>query len=248
LNSTEKMRSSYANDVKHNLNKLIGMETAFKSYLTGLNSFTSNYAEVQVETFISALNNAREIMNNRIKDFETKSKNEISALTYSIKEMKAKLSKIIESSRLKEYSDIDSTLLTSDVVIGEPSIIMLLRDLTIRAKSSLTVLMPRPELQTMIAASKLPMKTRVSIIGDFRKVPESTVKKILSSGNVRLKQLDGIEFWGCIRDAEELLICPEPKMPEKEELLGVITTNENLVELFSKEIITYTTRSREIVI
>ena len=86
------------------------------------------------------------------------------------------------------------------------------------------------------------------IIGDFSKVPESTVKKILSSGNVRLKQLDGIEFWGCIRDAEELLICPEPKIPEKEELIGVITTNENLVELFSKEIITYTTRSREIVI
>ena len=96
--------------------------------------------------------------------------------------MKLKLRKIIESSRLKEYSGIDSTLLTSDVVIGEPSIIMLLRDLTVRAKSSLTVLMPRPELQTMIAASKLPMKTRVSIIGDFRKVPESTVKKILSSG------------------------------------------------------------------
>ncbi len=248
LNSTEKMRSSYTNDLEQNLNRVIGVETEFKSYLTGLNSFTSNYAEVQVETLISTLNNAREIMNNRIKDFETKSKNEISALTYSIKEMKAKLSKIIESSRLKEYSGIDSTLLTSDVVIGEPSIIMLLRDLTVRAKSSLTVLMPRPELQTMIAASKLPFKTRVSIIGDFRKVPESTVKKILSSGNVRLKQLDGIEFWGCIRDAEELLICPEPKIPEKEELIGVITTNENLVELFSKEIITYTTRSREIVI
>lgn len=248
LNSAEKMRSSYANDLERNLNEVIGVETVFKSYLAGLNSFTSNFAEVQVETFISTLNNAREIMNNRMKDFNKKMGNEISALTYSIKEMKLKLSKIIESSRLTEYSGIDSTLLTSDVVIGEPSIIMLLRDLTVRAKSSLTVLMPRPELQTMIAASKLPMRTRVSIIGDFRKVPESTVKKILSSGNVRLKQLDGIEFWGCIRDAEELLICPEPKMPEKEELLGVITTNENLVELFSKEIITYTTRSREIVL
>ena len=69
---------------------------------------------------------------------------------------------------------------------------------------------------------------------------------MVSSSNIRLKQLDGIEFWGCIRDAEELLICPEPKNPEKEELVGVITTNGHLVDLFTQEIITYTTRSREI--
>jgi hypothetical protein len=98
----------------------------------------------------------------------------------------------------------------------------------------------------LISASKLPSKTRVNIIGDFNKVPKTTINKILASSNVRLKQLDGIEFWGCIRDAEELLICPEPKIPGKEDLIGVITTNGNLVDLFSQEILTYTTKSREI--
>ena len=145
-----------------------------------------------------------------------------------------------------DISHLDPSLLDSDLVIGEPAIIMLLRDLTLRTKSSLTILMPRPELQTLISASKLPFKARVSIIGDFRKVPKATINKILASSNVRLKQLDGIEFWGCIRDAEELLICPEPVSLGKEELIGVITTNGNLVDLFSQEIITYTTKSREI--
>jgi len=165
---------------------------------------------------------------------------------FKIKEMRQKLNIILEASRLEDIPDFESSLLSSDLVVGEPVIIMLLRDLTIRAKASLTILMPRPELQTLNAASKLPMRTRVNIIGDFRKVPKSTLKRILSANNVRLKQLDGVDFWGCIRDSEELLVCPEPKDPAKEELIGVITTNENLVELFSQELMTYTTRSREI--
>jgi hypothetical protein len=248
LSEAENIKTTINTELEKNLNMVSTVENGFKSYLAGLNTFTSNFVDVQVETFISSLNKAQGILNMSVAEYEKKLENELSALTYSIKEMKQKLNMVFESSRMLEYSEVDPSLLTTEIVIGEPSIIMLLRDLAIRAKSSLTVLMPRPELQTMITASKLPMKTRVIIIGDFRKVPESTLKKVLSSGNVRLKQLEPIEFWGCIRDAEELLICPEPKDPEKEELLGIFTTNENLVELFSQEIMTYTTRSREILL
>lgn len=248
LNKTNDINSNMNIELENGLKTISNVDNGFKSYITGMNTFTSNFTDVQVETYIETLNKAREILNVSTVEFEKRIENEISALTFSIKEMKQKINSVFESSRMTEYSELDPSLFTTEIIIGEPTIIMLLRDLTIRAKSSLTVLMPRPELQTMIVASKLPMKTRVSIIGDFRKVPESTLKKVLASGNVRLKQLDGIEFWGCIRDAEELLICPEPKNPEKEELLGVITTNDNLVELFSQEIMTYTTRSREILL
>ncbi|MFX0087442.1 MAG: helix-turn-helix domain-containing protein, partial [Candidatus Hodarchaeota archaeon] len=225
LNKPEYIKTKINSELEKNLNLISNFENGFESYLAGLSAFTSNFTDVQIETFVSSLNKVQEIFNKNVVEYEKKLENELSALTFSIKEMKQKLNRVFESSRLLEYSDVDPSLLTTEIVIGEPSIIMLLRDLTIRAKSSLTVLMPRPELQTMIAASKLPMKTRISIIGDFRKVPESTLKKVLSSGNVRLKQLEPIEFWGCIRDAEELLICPEPKDPEKEELLGIFTTN-----------------------
>ncbi|PWI48754.1 hypothetical protein CEE45_05035 [Candidatus Heimdallarchaeota archaeon B3_Heim] len=239
-----------SNQVKMNLNNasknIIDLDTSLNSYFSGLTNFTSNYADEQLNTFVSNLNESKMRIDEFLEQTERQLEHEVSALIFTIKEMKQKLSKVTNVMSSVELSELDPSLLDTDLVIGEPVIILLLRDLTVRTKSSLTILMPRPELQTLIAASKLPFKTRVTIIGDFLKVPKTTLKKVTSSSNIRLKQLDGIEFWGCIRDAEELLICPEPKNPEKEELVGVITTNGNLVDLFTQEIITYTTRSREI--
>ncbi|MFW9903066.1 MAG: helix-turn-helix domain-containing protein [Candidatus Thorarchaeota archaeon] len=230
------------------ITKIADLEEKFSLHVSGLQAFTASFANTQIDEFNDALKKTEKILKSLILRVEQQLEHEISALTFSIKDMKQKLNKISQLSQTIEFSDVESSFLSSDLLIGETPIIMMLRDLTLRAKASLTILMPRPELQTLIAASKLPTRTRVSIIGDFRKVPESTLKKILSSANVRLKQLDTVDFWGCIRDAEELLVCPEPKDPKKEGLIGVITTNENLVELFSQELITYTTRSREIVL
>jgi sugar-specific transcriptional regulator TrmB len=226
--------------------EVITLETTSASFFKEISSFISKYSEKQLNTFTNYLSESLKTMNEYLEGFDSQTENEISALMFSIKEMRQKLELVSAAVKSIDISQLDPSLLDSDLVIGEPAIIMLLRDLTLRTKSSLTILMPRPELQTLISASKLPFKTRVSIIGDFRKVPETTINKVLASSNVRLKQLDGIEFWGCIRDAEELLICPEPMSPGKEDLIGVITTNGNLVDLFSQEIITYTTKSREI--
>jgi sugar-specific transcriptional regulator TrmB len=239
--------SSKVNIELNNTMKMVsGVDSTLESYFLGLSSFTKNYAEAQLETYSTNLNETRELIGMYLEKTETQLEHEISALIYSIKQMKQKLSKVITAMNSVDITDIDPSLLDSDLIIGEPVIIMLLRDLTMRTKSSLTILMPRPELQTLRVASKLPFKARVTIIGDFRKVPKATLKKVTASSNLRLKQLDGIEFWGCIRDAEELLICPEPKNLETEDLVGVITTNVSLVGLFTQEIITYTTRSREL--
>ncbi|MFW9853986.1 MAG: helix-turn-helix domain-containing protein [Candidatus Thorarchaeota archaeon] len=224
------------------------LQESFDRYILGFDAIFSHFTENQVNFFAEALDKTKKSLGSHIKRIENQLEQEISALTFSIRQMKQKLSKIIQTSQLTDISGIDPTLLSTDLVVGEPVIIMLLRDLTVRAKASLTILMPRPELQTLIQASKLPYRTRVSIIGDFQKVPRSTLKKILAAGNTRLKQLDGVDYWACIRDAEEMLICPEPKDPTNEELIGVISTNQNLVDLFSQEVITYTTRSREILI
>ncbi|MFX1504907.1 MAG: hypothetical protein ACFFDC_02225 [Promethearchaeota archaeon] len=230
------------------VNEIVDLENKFELYVSGLQTFTASFANTQLDELNITFKKTKDILKSQIVRIEKQLEHEISALTFSIKDMKQKLNKISELSQTVEFSDMESSFLSSDLVVGETPIIMMLRDLTLRAKASLTILMPRPELQTLMTASKLPTRTRVIIIGDFRKVPESTLKKILSSANIRLKQLDTVDFWGCIRDAEELLVCPEPKDPKKEGLIGVITTNENLVELFSQELMTYTTRSREIVL
>ena len=233
-------------DLNDTLKEVIDLESSLQSYFLGLKTFTASYADTQLGTFMTNLKESQQIVNGYLLDTEKQFDNEVSALMFTIKEMKQKLEKITNVMKFVEIDELDPSLLDTDLVIGETVIILLLRDLTMRTKSSLTVLMPRPELQTLMAASKLPFKTRVNIIGDFRKVPKTTLKKVISSSNVRLKQLDGIDFWGCIRDTEELLICPEPKQPGKEELIGVITTNGNLIQLFSQEILTYTTKSNEI--
>ncbi len=248
LNTMDKLSEQSRTELKRGHNQISDLEDTFNIYISGLNTFAASFADRQLEVINSSLNKTKERLSAQIIKIEKQIEQEVSAITFSIKDMKQKLDRISELSRSVEFSEIEPSLLSSDLVVGETAIIMILRDLTLRAKASLTILMPRPELQTLIAASNLPMKTRINIIGDFRKVPESTLKKILSTANLRLKQLDKIDFWGCIRDSEELLVCPEPKNPEEEELIGVITTNDNLVELFSKELITYTTRSREIVL
>ncbi|MHA1948125.1 MAG: hypothetical protein ACW97W_18695 [Candidatus Hodarchaeales archaeon] len=243
---SKKSEDIYDNELNQMITMVDEVKSTLEAYFLGLRSFTKNYAETQLETYNSNLDETKEIISTYLESTEAQLEHEISALIFSIKQMKQKLSKVESAMSSVDITDVDPSLLDSDLIIGESVIIMLLRDLTMRTKSSLTVLMPRPELQTLRVASKLPFKARVTIIGDFRKVPKTTLKKVTASSNLRLKQLDGIEFWGCIRDAEELLICPEPKNPETEELVGVITTNENLVELFTQEIITYTTRSKEI--
>ncbi|MFX0014268.1 MAG: hypothetical protein ACFFB2_07240 [Promethearchaeota archaeon] len=244
----DKQADDFSIVLKRMIDEISELESAFNLFVNSFNAFTVSFADNQLQSLNSTLKKTEEILNSQTTKIEQQLEQEISALTFSIKEMKQKLNKISELSRSVEFSEVEASFLSSGLVIGETAIIMMLRDLALRAKSSLTILMPRPELQTLKIASKLPMKTRVSIIGDFGKVPESTLKKILSSANLRLKQLDTVDFWGCIRDAEELLVCPEPKHPDKEGLIGVITTNENLVELFSQELMTYTTRSREIVL
>ena len=249
LNDITELNETASKKPESVLTKIADLENGFDQYISGLKAFTTSFANTQMDEYNITLKKTKDILNSQMVKVEQQLEHEISALTYSIKEMKQKLNKISELSQAVGVSEAtDTSILSSDLVVGETAIIMMLRDLTLRAKASLTILMPRPELQTLIAASKLPTRTRISIIGDFRKVPESTLKKILSSSNVRLKQLDTVDFWGCIRDSEELLVCPEPKHPEKEGLIGVFTTNENLVELFSQELMTYTTRSREIVL
>lgn len=246
IQELDNMASRPASELTEVLTQVAHLQESFSHYISRLNASLSKFADTQLEVFAEALNKTQELLNSQIKSTEKQLEQEISAITFSIRQMKQNLNKIVQTSQLSDISGIDPTLLSTDLVVGEPVVIMLLRDLTVRAKSSLTILMPRPELQTLIQASKLPFRTRVSIIGDFRKVPRSTLKKILSAGNTRLKQLDVVDYWACIRDTEEMLICPEPKDPAKEELIGVISTNENLVELFSQEVMTYTTRSREI--
>lgn len=186
------------------------------------------------------------LIKNGLDQHHSEMENEISALTFTIQGMKKRLKLLFQLSRkISASPSKDISSITSDLIFGETTFILLLKDLTSRAKASLTILMPHPEIQTLIATSKasLPVRTRTLIVGDFSKVPKSIINKVLSS-NVRLKQAL-VDYWGCIRDNEEILIGPLPQTQE-EELVGIVSTNPTMVRFFSQQIGSFTTKGHDL--
>ncbi|MFX0123277.1 MAG: hypothetical protein ACFFAE_06525, partial [Candidatus Hodarchaeota archaeon] len=187
----------------------------------------------------TTLQEIQDVINAQQKQIE----NEVSALTFSIREMKRRLDILFQLSRkVSAATTKKEGGLTTDVVYGETTFILVLRDMASRAKVSLTILMPYPEIQTLIATSKLSpaVCTRTLIVGDFAKVPKNILKKVIAS-KIRMKQ-STIDFWGCIRDNEEVLIGPSPEPGEEmEELIGIISTSPIMIRFFGQQIGSLTT-------
>lgn len=218
------------------------IESDFNSKIQLMFDHVSNGDRVILQDVCDLIKN---IMDEQQKQID----NEISALTFTIKEMKNRLDFLFQLSRKIEASSTqDFSGLTTDLLFGETMFLLMLKDMTSRAKASLTVLMPHPEIQTLIATSKLspPVRTRTLIIGDFSKCPKNISKKVIAAG-VRLKQAS-VDYWGCIRDNEEVLIGPLPQSSEGDELVGIISTNPTMVRFFAQQIGTYTTRGHDLVI
>ncbi|MFX1285919.1 MAG: hypothetical protein ACFFB5_19915 [Promethearchaeota archaeon] len=186
----------------------------------------------------NTLLDVQNLMRSAMEAHQKEIDNEISALTFTIREMKRRLDILFQLSRKVSAATTKSKSgFTTDIVHGETTFILVLKDMTSRAKASLTILMPYPEIQTLIATSKLslPVRTRTLVVGNFTKVPKSILKKVLTS-NIRMKQAT-VEFWGCVRDNEEVLIGPSPQKDEEmEELIGIISTNPIMVRFFGQQI------------
>ncbi|MFX1515786.1 MAG: helix-turn-helix domain-containing protein [Promethearchaeota archaeon] len=191
-----------------------------------------------------ALQEIQELIKTQQKNIE----NEISALTFSIREMRRRLDILFQLSRKVSASTTKSVSgLTTDIIYGETTFILVLRDMASRAKVSLTILMPHPEIQTLIATSKLslPVCTRTLIVGNFAKVPKNILNKVLAS-KIRMKQ-STINFWGCVRDNEEVLIGPSPEIGEKmDELIGIISTNPIMVRFFGQQISSLASKGQDL--
>ncbi|MFX0173763.1 MAG: hypothetical protein ACFE9L_17920 [Candidatus Hodarchaeota archaeon] len=170
---------------------------------------------------------------------------EISALTYSIREMKERLEFIYQlSMKISASSFQDSSSLTTDLVFGGTTFVLPLRDMVSRAKVSLTILMPEPEIQTLITTSKssLPIRTRTLIVGDFTKVPKSILEKVVSA-RVKTKQTP-VDFWGYLIDNEEVLFAPFPDESQQEAVTGIYSTNPIVVRFLGHQIGSYSTKGR----
>ncbi|MFW9915533.1 MAG: hypothetical protein ACFFGZ_07960 [Candidatus Thorarchaeota archaeon] len=166
--------------------------------------------------------------------------NALSAITFSVKEMKNNLKMVMDA--VEESQKAPYTLKT-DTVVGESAILLLMRDIIKRTRSSLQVVMPEPELQSIMLASKLPPKVRSVLVGDFSRMPAKMRQKVLES-STKIRQIDGIGFWGVLRDQEEILIAPVVE-PGKD-FVGIASEDDAMIRMFSEQMSSIVIRSKEL--
>ncbi len=211
--------------------KLTEIERNLQDEIRSLQDLMSKYDHVKIQDIYSLIKSNISLQQKLI----TK---EISALTYTIKEMKERLSILLQLSRkLSKSGTRETSGLTTELLYGETTFILLLRDMVSRAKVSVKICMPEPEIQTIITTSKLDphVRNRALIVGNFARVPKNILKKVVEAG-VRLKQ-SSVEYWACIKDNEEMLISPIPQSPQKDEdVIGIFSTNPTMVKFFSYQI------------
>ncbi|MFW9903324.1 MAG: helix-turn-helix domain-containing protein [Candidatus Thorarchaeota archaeon] len=240
------------------INRYFAREPFLKAFLLAYDPITlisiRDTTQKKIETikkeFQTRINDqmALQEIQDLIKTQQKHIENEISALTFSIREMKRRLDILFQLSRKVSASTTKSVSgLTTDVIYGETTFILVLRDMASRAKVSLTLLMPYPEIQTLITTSKLSLSvcTRTLIVGNFNKVPKNILNKVLAS-KIRMKQ-STVNFWGCVRDNEEVLIGPAPEVGEEmDELIGIISTNPMMVRFFGQQISSLTSKGQDL--
>lgn len=180
----------------------------------------------------------KKIQSKLAKQFQT----ETNAVFQAISEARNNLTELNKISReIKHKANFHH-----DVLIGESSILVSLRDIVTRAKSSLLVFMPIPEIKSLLNLVELTQRLdiKIDVIGDLEKTPSVILEKVKSEGiGINLGQLDEIDFWGVIMDENELMLAPVPK-EENETVTGIMTTYKPLIKQFSEQLRKYIMRAR----
>ncbi len=231
---------------------LVSIQDSTSKKITALKKDLQNKIEALSDKLSGDDRNAVQEIYNRLQvqlELPQKEINkEVSALIYTIQEMKRRLDTIFQLSRKLSTSATEVTGgLTTELVFGETTFVLLLRDMVSRTKISVTICMPFPDIQTLVAASNLPVsaRSRALIVGDFEKVPANILKRVTSS-DVRLKQAS-VDYLACIRDNEEVLLGPIPQTPdENEEMTGIFSTNPSMIKFFGHQIQFFATQGSEL--
>lgn len=203
---------------------------------------TSTLSGDQFKTFNDVLNASTEIIGDTafsiIQDMEERGKktlqrvsktfqNETNMIFQSITDAREAFIELFQLSRQFALSPI----FKNDVLVGESTILMIFRDMVTRARKSISIFMPVPEIKTLTnlveISQRLPLK--IDIVSFFSKTPPFIMSKVKNEGiDINLRQLEELDFWGIIMDDEELLFAPNPYIRDQE-LTGIFTTYKPLI-------------------
>lgn len=166
--------------------------------------------------------------------------NALSAITFSVKEMRGNLKMVMTA---VERSQDVSFVRKTDTVVGEGAILLLMRDIIKRTRNSLQVVMPEPELQSIMLVAKLQPKVRSVLVGNFSRMPAKMRQTVIDSP-AKMRQIEGVGFWGVLRDQEEILIAPA--VEPGNEFVGIASEDDAMIRMFSEQMSSIVIRSKEI--
>ena len=125
-----------------------------------------------------------------------------------------------------------------DVLVGESSILISLRDIITRARKTLLIFMPIPEIKSLMNLIELSQQysIKIDVIGDVKKTPTLILEKVKNEGiGINLRQLE-VDFWGVLMDEEEFLFAPNPAKEEHGEITGIFTTYIPLIQSYTEQL------------
>ena len=234
----QKLIQKYANGDQSDLSKKNELEDSIENLITTVTS-------ISFDLIKEAENKGKQVMKKAISSAL------IPALQY-LSEVKTNVDIIYEASR---GLDIEEKEIPTDILFGESAVLSMMKDLILRTKSNINILMPKPEIQSLILIANLVNRKRVkaSIVGNFEKCPKSVMERLKPSpstiGTVTLRQSKEITTWAVIRDSEEIVFAPDVNPNDLMVGIWVLSETpglEQLIQQFSTEIRTLGSKARNI--
>ena len=196
----------------------------FKTINEVINASTEIIADTAFSIIQDMEEKGKKILQRTSKSFQ----NETNMIFQSITDSRDSLIELFNASR--EFSI--APIFKNDVLVGESTILMVFRDMVTRAKNSISIFMPVPEIKTLTNLVELSQRSNVKIdvVSFFKKTPAVILAKVQNDGiGINLRELSEIDFWGIIMDDEELLFAPNNTFHQNEEITGIFTTYKPLI-------------------
>jgi DNA repair exonuclease SbcCD ATPase subunit len=228
----------------------LGLEvkTAAKQLNEKLSETTSSQIQNYEETVVTHKDELLKIVANRVEGIE-KELNDVvnvipaeleAAVTASNKAAHV-LGTIQKLSRKAEPLPVEQTYR----VVGDANIIFNLKAVIDRTKANLILVTPKFEDIPVDSLLTLKKTIRATCVTEIAETHMKDAEQLQERGNIRVRNYPDPKIYVISRDSEEVLIAPAIK--GQKDLVGIISTNDGLIELINSELLSgYTAKSKAI--
>lgn len=232
--------------LKNNLTKkkeeLLKNQTITEDNIKIINNVVDESVKIIADTAFSIIQDMEEKGKKLLQKNAKKFQNDTNVIFKSITDARDSFVELFKISRdIKVPANFEH-----DVLVGESSILIALRDIITRSKNSLLIFMPLPEIKSLMNLVELSQRLaiKIDVIGNVNKTPSVILEKIKNEGiGINLRQLDQIDFWAVIMDEEEFLFAPNPKNEIDQPITGIFTTYKPIISHYSETLRKYIMRA-----